>query len=129
MTTMSEQPTVEAVLARMTGSLNGTLPMSVQHAATAMPEMVLRHAADSAFAMPPEGGALAPETRTLIYLVVALATGSHVCVEAMINKAQAQGISREQLLETFKIARFAEATRVFGNAEYLLAHVDDAPPA
>lgn len=66
-------------------------------------------------------GALTGERRTLIYLGVALATGSRACVEAMTNKAYTLGIDAAKLLETFKIARFAEATRVLGNAEPLLA--------
>jgi alkylhydroperoxidase/carboxymuconolactone decarboxylase family protein YurZ len=114
-------PTVEQVLANMTNSLNGQVPPSVRHAVTVMPEMVVRHAQDSAFAMPAEGGALTNETRTLIYLGIALATGSGACIEAMTNKAQGLGIESAKLLETFKIARFAEATRVLGNAEPLLA--------
>lgn len=122
--TTSAAPTVEQVLANMTVSLNGQIPPSVQHAATVMPEMVVRHAQDSAFAMPPEGGALTPETRTLIYLGIALATGSRACIEAMTNKSQGLGIDSAKLLETFKIARFAEASRVLGNAEPLLAALD-----
>ncbi len=71
--------------------------------------------------MPKDGGALTNETRTLIYLGVALATGSHPCIDAMMNKAQAQHIDEAKILETVKIARFAEATRVFGNAEHVFA--------
>ena len=123
--TAAATPTVDQVLANMTASLNGHVPPAIQHAATVMPELVLRHAQDSAFAMPPEGGALTNETRTLIYLAVALATGSRACIEAMTDKAQALGIESAKLLETFKIARFAEATRVLGNAESLLAQLDD----
>lgn len=123
--TAAATPTVDQVLANMTASLNGHVPPAIQHAATVMPELVLRHAQDSAFAMPPEGGALTNETRTLIYLAVALATGSSACIEAMTDKAQALGIESAKLLETFKIARFAEATRVLGNAESLLAQLDD----
>ena len=114
-------PTVDQVLAGMTGSLNGYIPPSVRYAVTVMPEMVVRHAQDSAFAMPKDGGSLTDETRTLIYLGIALATGSHACIEAMTNKAQGLGVDSAKLLETFKIARFAEATRVLGNAEPLLA--------
>jgi AhpD family alkylhydroperoxidase len=84
-----------------------------------MPEMVFEPARDSAFAMATKSGALDAETRNLIYLGVALATGSHACVRAMMNKAHAGEIDRAEILETFKIARFAGATRVFGNAEQL----------
>lgn len=122
MSTENAQPTLEQVLATMTASLNGTLPASVSLAGEVMPEMVFRHAQDGAFAMPKEDGALTPETRTLIYLGIALATGSH-CIEAMMNKATAQGIEDAKVLETYKIARFAEATRVFGNAEYVFAQL------
>ncbi|MCB2176477.1 MAG: carboxymuconolactone decarboxylase family protein [Actinomycetales bacterium] len=127
MTTQSDQPArpaLDEVLATITASLNGHLPDTVRLAAQAMPEMVYRHTQDGAFAMPKEGGALTPQTRTLIYLGIALATGSH-CIEAMMNKATAQGIDAASILETFKIARFAEATRVFGNAEYVFARLAD----
>ena len=72
--------------------------------------------------MPKEGGALAEETRTLLLLGIALATGSH-CAENLMNKAKAQKIDDAKILETFKIARFAEATRVFNNAEPLFARL------
>ena len=122
--TTQAAPTVEQIVANMRGSLNGQIPPSVQYAVTVMPEMVVRHAQDSAFAMPAEGGALSNETRTLIYLGIALATGSRACIEAMTNKAQGLGIESEKLLETFKISRFAEATRVLGNAELLFAKLN-----
>lgn len=57
----------------------------------------------------------------LIYLGIALATGSTACIESMTNKAQARHIDTEKLVERFKIARFAEATRVLANAETLFA--------
>lgn len=119
--TATVQPTLEQVLGGMSASLNGTLPPSVRLAADVMPDLVLRHAQDGGYAMPKEGGALSDETRTLIYLGVALATGSHACIDAMMNKAQAQHIDATMILETVKIARFAEATRVFGNAEHVFA--------
>ena len=96
-------PTVDQVVATMTRSLNGHVPPAIQHAVTVMPEMVVRHAQDSAFAMPPEGGALSNETRTLIYLGIALATGSSACIEAMTNKAQGLGIESAKLLLTDKL--------------------------
>ena len=118
---MTAQPTLDQVLAGMTASLGGTLPRSVQLAATVMPDLVLEHARNSGFAMPKdESGALDNEARTLIYLGIALATGSHACIDAMMGKARAAGIGKDKILETFKIARFAEATRVMGNGEPLL---------
>jgi len=123
--TTQTAPTVDQILANMSASLNGTVPVAAQLAGKVAPELLLRHVQDSGFAMPKDGtGALTEETRTLIYLGIALATGSHACIEAMTNKAQALGIEPAKLLETFKIARFAEATRVLGNAEPLLAAVD-----
>jgi len=120
---MTTQPTVEQVLAGMSASLGGnSVPPMVQLAAQVMPDMVFKHAQDSGFAMPKEGGALAEETRTLLLLGIALATGSH-CVENLMNKAKAQKIDDAKILETFKIARFAEATRVFNNAEPLFARL------
>lgn len=116
-------PTVEQVMAGMSAGLGGKpIPTMIQLAATAMPAMVLRQAQDSGFAMPKEGGALTEETRTILLLAVALAAGSD-CVENLVNRAKAQGIDEAKLLETFKIARFAEATRVFNNAVPLFAEL------
>ncbi len=88
-----------------------------------MPDMVFKHAQDSGFAMPKEGGALTEETRTLMLLAIALATGSR-CVEGLMGKADVLNIEKAKILETFKIARFSEATRVFHNAETVLAQLD-----
>ncbi len=114
-------PTVEQVLDSMSAGLNGHVPAAVAHAARVIPELVVRHAQDSAFAMPKPTGALTEETRTLIYLGIALATGSNACIQAMTDKATTLRIEPDKLLETFKLARFAEASRVLGNAEPLLA--------
>jgi alkylhydroperoxidase/carboxymuconolactone decarboxylase family protein YurZ len=120
-TPITAPPTVEQVLANMAAGLDGHVPAAVTHAARVIPELVVRHAQDSAFAMPRPTGALTEETRTLIYLGIALATGSAPCVQAMTDKAHTLGIESDKLLETFKLARFAEASRVLGNAEPLLA--------
>jgi alkylhydroperoxidase/carboxymuconolactone decarboxylase family protein YurZ len=122
-TPMPVQPTVQQVLAGMSAQVGGHLPRMVELAATVMPEMVLRHAQDGGFAMPREGGALPEETRTLILLGIALATGSH-CVEGLMHKAKVLDIDNAKILETVKIARFAEATRVFNNAEHVLAQLE-----
>lgn len=126
---MTEQPTVEQILIGMSANLNGSIPMTIQLATTVMPDIIQRHVQDSGYAMPKgEGaGALDEQTRTLIYLGIALATGSTSCIESMTNKAQALGISTDKLLGTFKIARFAEATRVLANAETLFAKLDSKP--
>lgn len=122
-TSSTAQPTVDQIMAGMSAGLGGkAVPPMIQLAATVMPDMVLRQAQDSGFAMPKEGGALAEETRTILLLGIALATGSD-CVENLVNKAKAQGIDDAKLLETLKIARFAEATRVFNNAVPLLAQL------
>lgn len=115
---MSEEPTVEQVMQMMSQAMGGNLPRALTLAAEVMPEMVLEQARSNGFAMPPDG-ALDAETRTLIYLAVALATGSQACIEANMNKARVLGISKEKILEVYKIARYAEATRVMGNAEKL----------
>ena len=69
----------------------------------------LRHA--------PEDGVLDAETRTLIYLAVALATSNRACTMAMVNKARKQEIATAKLLEAFHIRVSALATQVVGNAE------------
>jgi alkylhydroperoxidase/carboxymuconolactone decarboxylase family protein YurZ len=117
------QPSLEQVLAGMAVQVGGHLPRMVELAATVMPEMVLKHAQDGGFAMPKEGGALTEETRTLILLGIALATGSH-CVQGLMRKAKVLDVEQAKILETVKIARFAEATRVFNNAEHVLAQLD-----
>jgi alkylhydroperoxidase/carboxymuconolactone decarboxylase family protein YurZ len=122
-TPMPAQPTVEQILAGMAAQVGGKLPRMVELAATVMPELVFKHAQDGGFAMPKEGGALTEETRTLMLLGIALATGSH-CVEGLMRKAKVLNIEQAKILETVKIARFAEATRVFNNAEHVLAQLD-----
>jgi alkylhydroperoxidase/carboxymuconolactone decarboxylase family protein YurZ len=118
-----QQPTTEQILSMMKSAMDGKLPRAIELAGEVFPEMVAEHAHSSAFAMPPQSGALEAETRTLIYLGIALATGSKACIEAMMNKAKIQKISKEGILETFKIARYAEATRVVGNAELVFEHL------
>jgi AhpD family alkylhydroperoxidase len=118
----NQQPTTEQILSMMKGAMDGKLPKSIELAGEVFPEFVAEQARSSAFAMP-QNGALDAETRTLIYLGVALATGSKACIEAMTNKAKMQQISKEKILETLKIARYAEATRVIGNAEIVFEHL------
>jgi alkylhydroperoxidase/carboxymuconolactone decarboxylase family protein YurZ len=60
----------------------------------------------------------------MIYLGIALATGSAGCIEAMLNKARTEGISKEKLLEVYKIARFAEASRVFAGTADMFAKLE-----
>lgn len=110
------QPSTRQVLEQMRASM-GEVPPAIEKAASADERMVAEQARSSAFAMPTEGGALDPETRTLVYLAVALATSNHACTTAMVDRARKQGIASAKLLEAFHIARFALATLVVGNAE------------
>ena len=121
----TQQPTTEQILSMMKGAMDGKLPKAIELAGEVFPEFVAEQARSSAFAMP-QNGALEAETRTLIYLGLALATGSKACIEAMMNKAKMQQISKEKILETLKIARYAEATRVIGNAEIVLEHLKNS---
>lgn len=121
---MDNQPTVEQILSKMKGAMDGKIPKAIELAGDIFPEMVMEQVRASAFAMP-QDGALDAETRTLIYLGVALATGNKSCTEAMMNKAKTQNISKVKILEAFKIARFAEASRVVGNAEIVFEHLKD----
>ena len=113
-----QKPTIEQILSKMKGSMNDELPKVIELASQKMPEMLYEQIRSNMFAMPEEG-ALSNETRTLIYLGIALATGSKTCIKAMLNKAKAQNISKEKLIETYKVTRYAEASRVMGNAEML----------
>lgn len=115
--------TVEQIISMMSAAMNGVVPNAIQLASTVMPELVFEQAHSNKFAMPETNGALDPETRTLIYLGIALATNSSACIEAMMNKAKVQSITKAKILETVKIARFAEATRVVGNAEIVFDHL------
>ena len=117
------KPTADQIINMMSTAMGGKLPNAIVLASEIMPEMVVEHARSNEFAMPKENGALDAETRTLIYLGIALATNSNACIEAMMNKAKIQDISKEKILETVKIARFAEATRVVGNSEIVLKHL------
>ena len=122
-TTMLAQPTVEQVLAGMAAQVGGHLPpwsswprLSCPRWCSSMPR--------TAYSPCPRKEAHCPEeTRTLMLLGIALATGSH-CVEGLMNKAKVLNMEQAKILETVKIARFAEATRVFNNAEHVLAQLD-----
>lgn len=117
-------PDVSQIIEQMRAAMN-RLPSAIEKAARADPGMVLEHAHSSGFAMPQGEGALEAETRTLIYLAVALATSNHACTVAMVNKARVQRIAATKLLEAFHIARFAQATQVLGNAEPLFDLIDE----
>jgi len=112
------QPEIQAILKGMETAM-GSIPPAIRKAAEVDHAMVFEQARSSAFAMPPEAGALDPETRTIVYLVAALASSNHACTQAMSNKARVQGIASAKLLEAFHIARYAMATRVVGDAEPL----------
>lgn len=122
---MSQQaPDVQQILGQMRLAM-GEAPPAIEKAATADARMVAEQARSSAFAMPPGDGALDPETRTLIYLAVALATSNQACTTAMVNKARKQAIASPKLIEAFHIARFALATQVVGNAEAVFDLVNE----
>jgi len=117
-------PSTEQILEQMRLAM-GEAPPAIEKAAAADVRMVVEQARSSTFAMPPEGGALDAETRTLLYLAVALATSNRACTIAMVNKARKQAIAAPKLLEAFHIARFAMATQVVGNAEPLFDLVNE----
>jgi alkylhydroperoxidase/carboxymuconolactone decarboxylase family protein YurZ len=117
------KPSIEEIFSMMRKSM-GTIPDAIQKAAVVDESLIYEHLRSRGYAMPNEKPALDEETRTLIYLAAALAASSHACVEAMANKAKAQGIPVEKLLETLHIVRFALATRVIGDAEPLFSTIE-----
>ena len=114
--TETSTPTTAQILSGMATAM-GEVPMAIVKAASSDPRMLMEQVRSSTFAMPGENPALDDQTRTLIYLAVALATSNSACTQAMINKARVQNIPSEKLLEAFHIARYAMATQVVGNAE------------
>jgi len=121
-------PTTEQILAMMETQLGREgVPPVMRRAAEVMPDLLAEHVRGKMYAMPPEGGAFDEETRTLLYLAAAVAAGSTECVKAMAARSRVMGIPREKLLETFRIARLAVASGVIGNAEPLLATLDNPP--
>lgn len=120
---MSKQPTLEQIFAGMRKAM-GTVPTAVEKLAHVDPTMVYEHLRSRAYAMPDQTPALDDETRTLIYMAAALAGSSPACVRAMADKARVQGISREKIMETVRIVRFALATRVIGDAEPIFAALE-----
>jgi AhpD family alkylhydroperoxidase len=117
-------PDIAQILDGMRAAM-GEVPPAIVKAASADPRMVAEQIRSSGFAMPPEDGALSAETRTLIYLAVALTTSNHACVVAMTNKARVQSIDSAKLLEALHIARYAMATRVLGEAEPVLDLINE----
>jgi alkylhydroperoxidase/carboxymuconolactone decarboxylase family protein YurZ len=109
------QPTVEQIFTMMRQGI-GNIPSAIEKAAAVDEGLLREHIRSSGYAMPPEG-ALDKETRTLLYLAAALASSSKACIQAMADKAVIQQIAPEKVLETFRIVRFALATKVLGDAE------------
>ena len=109
-------PTAGQIRAQMEQQL-GTVPAAIDKSLNADPTMIFEHVRAQQYAMPPEGRALDPQERTLVYLAVALATSNHACTQAMAQKARSESIASPKLLEAFHIARLAQATAVLGNAE------------
>ena len=116
-------PSADQILAQMRETL-GEVPAAIEKSVSADPTLIFEHTRSKQFAMPPRG-ALDDETRTLIYLAVALATSNHACAQVMVNKARNGGIASAKLLEAFHIARLAQATAVIGNAEVLFDLVNE----
>ncbi len=121
----SSQPTVEEIFGMMR-QMMGTVPSSIEKAAQVDEGLLYEHLRSRQYAMP-EGGALDEETRTLIYLAASLAAGSGACIQAMANKAKAQGIKAAKVLETPHIVRFALATKVIGEAEPVFNSLRELP--
>ncbi len=117
-------PNADQIVTQMRETL-GEVPVAMEKSLGADPDLVIEHARSKQWAMPAEGGALDEQTRTLVYLAVALATSNHECTKAMVAKARSQGLSSAKLLEAFHIARFAQATAVLGNAEALFDLVNE----
>jgi len=117
-------PSAGQIVAHMREAM-GEIPAAIVKSLDADPTMIFEQAHSSAFAMPPENGALDPETRTLVYLAVALASSNQACTLAMLNKSRKQAIPTPKLLEAFHIARFAQATQVVGNAEPLFDFINE----
>ena len=86
----TQKPTVDEVFGMMR-KVMGAVPPSIEKAAKVDEGLLYEHLRSRQYAMPPEG-ALDEETRTLLYLASALASGSDACIRAMANKAGTQGI-------------------------------------
>ena len=98
-----EAPSTQQIPDQMRSAM-GEVPAAIEKAAGADPRMVAEQARSSAFAMPPEDGVLDAETRTFIYLTVALATSNRACTMAMVNKARKQEIATAKLLAVVNCA-------------------------
>ncbi|GAB4216229.1 MAG: hypothetical protein Fur007_15860 [Rhodoferax sp.] len=95
----------------------GQVPAAIEKSVAVDPALIQEHVRAKGFAMPPENGAMDEETRTMIYLAAALASGSATCIQAMANKIAQQGMSAAKALETVRIVRFALSSKVIGDAE------------
>ncbi|WP_312260791.1 carboxymuconolactone decarboxylase family protein [Candidatus Igneacidithiobacillus taiwanensis] len=115
----TSRPSPEQILAGMRQAM-GRAPSAIEKSVAADADLIHEHMRSRAFAMPAEG-ALDDETRTLIYLAAALAGSSHACIQAMADKVAQQRIPAAKVVETVRIARYAMATKVIGDAEPVFA--------
>ena len=128
--TSESKPTLSQIFATMRKAM-GSIPSAIEMATSADERLLYEHLRSRAYAMPAEG-ALDEGTRTLIYFASALAAGSKACIQAMANRAKMQGIAPEKVLESVRIALFALAAKVIGDAEPVFEAIQNtsegAPP-
>lgn len=108
--------TANEILAMMRQGM-GQVPAAIEKSVPLDPGLIQEHVRSKGFAMPPDNPALDEETRTLVYLAAALASGSVTCVQAMSNKIATQKMSPAKVIETLHIVRFAMASKIIGDAE------------
>jgi alkylhydroperoxidase/carboxymuconolactone decarboxylase family protein YurZ len=113
--TTSKLPSAQDLLAKVRAGM-GRVPATIEKSTIVDDGLIQEHLRSRMYAMP-ESGALDEPTRTLSYLVAALAGSSPACVRAMADKVVQQGIPKAKVLEAVHIVRFAMATRMIGDAE------------
>ena len=114
---------IDELLEMMSQEFGGT-PETMELLSKIDEKVVFEHAANKNFAM--GEGKIPPKYKLLISLAVGATLDSENCVSTYTQLALKNGISKEEILETLLITRFAKGTSVFSAATPALRKMVEA---
>jgi len=104
---------IDELLEMMSKEFGGT-PETMDLLSQIDDKVVFEHAANKNFAM--GGDKIPPKYKILINLAVGAALDNENCVNTYTQIALNKGITKEEILETLLVTRFAKGTSVFSTA-------------
>lgn len=119
---MNNRASNEQLFDKMLKVKEGKLPKVLELSIDGFPKMIEEYATSNSFSLL-QKRLLEEETRTLIYLGIALTSGSKACIEEIMHKAKLQHITKDKIIDVFTISLHAASTRVLSNAEIIFDYL------